>query len=376
MSADDGRGQGQEQRQGGQTQRQGAGGGTTRKGTLIGFNPQRYTPQGLISRVADSCFWFGRYVERAESTARHMRATLHLAIDGELSPRQAWHPALIVAGEEGPFTARHGDEAVADGEAVQRHLVWDDQCIVSLIRSVSAARENARAIRDVLSSDVWEYVNELHLWLHTEAAEAQYRTQRDGFYRHVRQLTQLILGLLRSTMLHDMALDFIWLGVMLERANQTARLLDVHHHAFAEMEEKPGPAQGIVETAVWLALLRALSGVEPFMKTHPGRVTGEAVARFLVSDGRFPRSISYCVHAAHDRFKYLRPEEDEGLPGGESLARFAQLDRWVQSLGADGRDPTKAPGGLHAILTAVVNETATIAETIGRELLGYGGAEQ
>jgi uncharacterized alpha-E superfamily protein len=322
-----------------------------------------HAPTGLISRVADCCFWLGRYVERAESSARVLQTTISLALDGELSPRQCWHPVVVVSGEEPAFLERVGENTLEDGEAVQRYLVWDPDCPVSVQRSVAAGRENARSIREVLSADAWESINELYLWLAGDAARHEFSGHRDGFYRRIRQSTQLALGLLRSTMLHDTALDFTWLGVLIERVGQTARLLDVHHYALTA----GGRAHHVVETSVWLALLRACSGVEPFMKTHAGRVTGAAVAGFLVREPRFPRSIAYCVHSAHERLAAIRPPGDRDLPGGASLERLAALDAWVAALSR-----TPDPAELHAILTHVVDETAAICETIARELLGYG----
>ena len=320
----------------------------------------KHASQGLISRVADGCLWFGRYLERTEAIARELQATLSLALDGELSPRQCWTPTIIVAGEEAAFRAKVGEAALADGEKVQSYMVWSDGCTVSLVRSLGAARENARSIREVLSGDVWESVNELHLWLGSAAASADWRGHRDGFYRRVRSGTQLCLGLLRSTMLHDTALDFIWLGVLLERVGQTARLLDVHHHALVDS----GGTHQVVETLLWMNLLRALSGAEPFMKAYAGHVTGEAVARFLVGEARFPRSVAYCVRSAFERLCAIRPPDDGEPPGDRALDRLRHLDDWVRQL----------PGNLdalHDVLTHVVDETAAICDTIGVELLGH-----
>jgi uncharacterized alpha-E superfamily protein len=324
-------------------------------------------PQGLIARVGDCCLWFGRYVERAESTARELQATLSLALDGELTPRQCWYPLVVVAGEEASFLEHNGDAALDDGDLVQNWLVWDEGCEVSLMRSVGAARENARSIRDVLSADSWEAVNELYLWLGSRRARADWIDDRDGFYRHVRKDTQLCLGLLRSTMLHDTALDFMWLGMLVERVGQTARLLDVHHHAFASLGRSDDAAHQVIETSVWMALLRALSGVEPFMRAHSGRVTGEAVASFLIGEARFPRSIAYCVHSAYQRLCAIRPPLDHDLPGGQALARLRALDAWVQ-----GASWFTAGEPLHDKLTHVVDETAAICDTINRELFGVG----
>lgn len=325
-------------------------------------------PIGLISRVADSCMWFGRYVERSESTARVLQATLSLALDGELSPRRAWHSAVIVAGVEKDVLERFGDGALDDGELIQRHVTWERELPASLCRSVAAARENARAMRDVLSSEVWEAINELHLWLSGESAPRIWQLRRDDFYRRVRHATQLCLGLLRSTMLHDTALDFVWLGMLLERVGQSARLLDVHHHALATDD---GQAHHVVETAVWVALLRACSGVEPFMKTHAGRVSGRRVASFLFGESRFPRSIAYCAHSAYARLCAIRPPEHGELPGGASVDRLRAFDGWVAERAAGlAHDFDRA--SLHQILTHVVDESAAICDTIGTEFLGYG----
>jgi hypothetical protein len=119
-------------------------------------------------------------------------------------------------------------------------------------------------------------------------------------------------------MLHDEPLDFVWLGVLLERVNQTARMLDVHHHAFTQMSRH----HEVVETALWLSLLRALSGSEAYLKRAGGRVSSEGVARFLVSEPAFPRSIAYRP-SAYSRLCDIRPPEAHDLPGGVASSGFA-----------------------------------------------------
>lgn len=308
----------------------------------------------MISRVADHCFWLGRYVERAESTARVLAVTHNLALDGDLTPSQCWQPVLIVAGEEDAYAARHG--APADGEEVMRFLTWDEGVAVSLRSSILWARENARSIREVISLEVWQEVNELHLWLASPESMRQYADNRFGFYRAVLQRTQLVLGLVRSTMLHDEAMDFLWLGVMLERLAQTARFLDVHHHVLTSQRRR----HEVQDTALWISLLRACSGYEPFVKRSQGRVTSAAVARFLVHERQFPRSVSYCAHAALAGFRAMR--DDPALPGAGVLAGLEAL---VALLDAPLDDAS-----LHTLLTQVVDATADVCTTLGRELLG------
>src|SRR5207302_346223 len=114
------------------------------------------------------------------------------------------------------------------------------------------------------------------------------------------------MGLLRGCTLHDAPLDFIWLGLLLERIGHTARILDVHHHALTSADV-PDRTHAIVEVAVWLSLLRACYGFEAFMKTHRGAVTGEAVASFLIFEARFPRGIRHCVRRAREGLEEIQP---------------------------------------------------------------------
>jgi uncharacterized alpha-E superfamily protein len=321
----------------------------------------------MISRVADHCFWFGRYVERAESTARTLAASMSLALDAELPPAQVWRPIVVISGEEARFLDRiaGGDDdhaAWGDAEIVQRFMVWDEDNGVALQRSIIGARWNAFSIREVLSLEAWEATNELHLWIRDPVTHVQYTHHRDAFYRQIRRSTQLTLGLLRSTMLHDEPLDFVWLGVLLERVSQTARMLDVHHHAFTNLPRR----HELVETALWLSLLRALSGSEAYLKRAAGRISSEGVARFLISEDAFPRSIAYCVHSAYDRLCDIRPPDQHDLPGGVSLERLRVLDTWVA---ARQKEPL-AGAAVHDLLTHVVDEVHEICGTLGKELLG------
>jgi len=309
----------------------------------------------MIARVADMCFWFGRYVERAESTARMLASTASMALDAELPAEQVWRPVIVVSGEEAAFREHHNDAAWGDGELVQRFMVWDASNGASLVSSIEGARWNARSIREVLSLEAWEAINELHLWL--PAAQGQYRDHREGFYQQVRRTTQLALGLLRSTMLHDEPLDFIWLGVLLERVSQTARMLDVHHHAFGAFA-----GNELLENGLWLTLLRGLSGSEAYVKKSAGRIGPEGVARFLIAETAFPRSIAYCVHSAYERLCHIRPPEAHSLPGGMSLERLSVLDRWI----AERQNHER----VHELLTHVVDEIHAICALLGQELFG------
>ncbi len=124
----------------------------------------------MISRVADHCFWFGRYVERAESSARLLQATRALVFDTELPVTQCWTPLIIVSGEFENFSERYDAEAAGDGERVQEHLTWSDSG-VSLLAWVRVARERDRVIRDVMSLETREAINELYLFLGRDSSQ-------------------------------------------------------------------------------------------------------------------------------------------------------------------------------------------------------------
>lgn len=318
----------------------------------------------MISRVADHCFWIGRYIERAEHTARVLHVTTTLALDAELTPHQSWAPVIIVFGEEAAFVKKHGEAARGDGEKVQEYMTWDPDNLSSISRSVSAARENARSIREVVSLEVWEIVNELYLYVLSDEGRREYSENRWGFFRNVRKLCALALGFTESTMLHDAPLDFIWLGVELERAGQTARTTDVHHHAFTTLPNK----HEVMDTALWLSLLRCCSGFEPFMKRHRGAVTGQAVAAFLLLEPSFPRSVRHAIQGAYERLASIRPPAEHQLPGGRSLSRMEALSA---ALG-DEAPSQLLDERVHKIVTQVVDETAIICAELSQDLFGYG----
>jgi uncharacterized alpha-E superfamily protein len=324
----------------------------------------------VISRVADHCFWLGRYLERTESTARMLFVSANLSLDTEISASDVWRPVVIVSGEEERFAEQLDVTRAGDGEVVQDYLTWNTASGVSLQASIDAARWNARAMREVISLEVWETVNELHLWLGTDAARTLWAESRYDFYRHIKRQVQLVLGQIHGTMLHNDAMDFIWLGVLLERTGQTARTLDVHYHVLSQLEARAvDPGVGVV---LWPSLLRACSALEPFMKASGGVVRGPRVAEFLLLDREFPRSVRFCVARALGCLGRIRPPEAAHLPGGATLARLGALDAWLRGLSPEGlsRD------GFHDILTHVVDETAQICAALGHEVLGHGDAAQ
>jgi len=314
----------------------------------------------MISRVADHCFWVGRYFDRAESTSRLLQVTRELAFDAELPALECWRPVMIVSGQYPDFVTRFDSEAAGNGEVVQRYMTWAPENPVSIRNAIRAARESARSIREVLSTDIWQATNELYLWFASEEAAQQYLHDRDEVYKHVRRSTQLNLGLVRSTMLHDSPMDFLWLGVLLERVGQTARILDMHHH----MLEGAGAQHQILETALWLSLLRSCSGFDAFMRQHRGRVSRAEVVAFLFFEPRFPRSLRYCVQSAHKIMERLWSDADS-TDSARAIEMMAGLDAW---LGEKSQAPI--PRSIHELLTHVVDEISQVCGAVQHNIFG------
>jgi uncharacterized alpha-E superfamily protein len=322
----------------------------------------------MISRVAEHCFWVGRYLDRAESTARLLQVTRALAFDAEMPTQAVWRPVVTVSGQYPDFSERFGDKAAGQGDAVQRYMTWATENAVSIRSSIWGARESARSIREVLSLDIWQATNELYLWFVSEEAQRTYTLDRDEIYRQIRRQTQLSLGLVRSTMLHDTPMDILWLGVLLERIGQTARILDMHHYLLdgegGKKQEAGAAKHQIVQTALWLSLLRTCSGFEAFMRVHKGRVTGTDAVQFLLFEERFPRSLRYCVRSALGLMRRIWPAELAAI-GGAPLARLAALDAW---LGERKRD--LLPSSIHDLLTHVVDEVALVCSEARHSMSG------
>ena len=235
-------------------------------------------------------------------------------------------------------------------------MTWAPENPASIRNSIRAAREGARSIREVLGHEIWQATNELYLWFAGEDAAASYVHDRDEVYRNVRRSTQLCLGLVRSTMLHDEPMDFLWLGVLLERIGQTARTLDMHHH----IQGAAGGSQPLLQTALWLSLLRACSGFEAFMRREQGRVSREAAVSFLLFEARFPRSLRYCVRSAQALAGRLDASGGKGAVT-PARARLEALDRWL-----DSQEGTEIPLSVHGLLTHLVDEASRPARSCNR----------
>ncbi len=288
-----------------------------------------------------------RYLERAENTARVLEVNHTLLLDFHVPMEEQWRPLLIISGI-------HEYEPEATDENVQGHMTWNADNPFSIISSLSWARENARIIREVISAEMWERMNYYHLWMNSSNARGLYDGNRSEFYAQVRRINQLLHGICDATMSHGEPWEFFRLGKYLERATQTARIMDVKYHTLLPTLEDVGTP---VDNAHWVAILMSCSGYEPFHK-KPRLLPidpGMAVAEFLIFDVEFPRSIRRCLMECHTAAGVI----SAGWPNDVDRT-VDQLASWVDAKGiAD-----VVAYGLHESLTHVVDSVTEIGNSI------------
>lgn len=260
----------------------------------------------MLSRVADAIYWMNRYVERAESVARFVDVNLHLSLDLPRGTSADWSPIIATTGDDELFRSRHGAPA---RDTALRFLTFDRDYPSSILSCLEAARENARSVREVISSEMWERLNKLYLSVR-ETRPAEVLAAPYDFFTHVKQGAALFIGTTYLTMSHNEAWHFGRLGRLVERADKTSRIVDVKCYGLTHPTAPP--EIGAVDDIQWGALLKSASALEMYRKRH-GRITPAKVVAFLLFDREFPRAILHCLHAANDSLQAIvRPSSSSG----------------------------------------------------------------
>jgi len=258
----------------------------------------------MLSRVAESIYWMSRYVERAENLARFIDVTLNLILDQPHGTVQQWDPLVSATGDEKHFAKHYG---IATADNVIRFLSFDRSYPNSILSSLIAARENARTVREAISSESWEQLNEFYHFVR-DASDARVRLDSPSeFFRSVKQYSHLFNGILDATMSHGRGWHFANLGRLIERADKTSRILDVKYFTLLPTVHDVGTT---IDDLQWSAVLRSVSGFEMFRKRYHG-ITVDRVIEFLILDPAFPRAIRYCISNADQSL-----HEISGSPAG------------------------------------------------------------
>ena len=254
----------------------------------------------MLSRVANSVYWMNRQIERAENVARAVETTLDLALDGAISPGRLWNALVCTFGDEADFWARFG---LADQANVITFLAFDQANPNSIASCLQAARENARTVRDMISTPMWEEVNKAHLYVRAAAAANREVDHPREFLDEVKRASQLITGVADATMSHGEAWHFARMARLIERADKTSRVLDVEHYFQPAAALVALPSSGDDDAGTdpvqWSAVLESASALEMYRKVH-GAVSRRSVADFLIFDRAFPRAMHFCLTKAEE----------------------------------------------------------------------------
>jgi uncharacterized alpha-E superfamily protein len=245
----------------------------------------------MLSRSADAVNWMARLVERAENVARFVDVNLILTLElkDEAGP---WEPIVWTTGDQDDFKARYG---APTRENVIHFLTFDTKNPNSILSCLFSARENARSIREIISSEMWEHINQSYLAVRDAATQELGVKGTHDLFTRVKRDSHLFCGIMDATMTHGEAWHFGNIGRHLERADKTSRILDVKYYILLPNTKDVGSP---LDDLQWSALLRSASALEMYRKKRRRRITPQDVVAFLVLDTEFPRSIRYCLREA------------------------------------------------------------------------------
>jgi uncharacterized alpha-E superfamily protein len=306
----------------------------------------------MLSRTADHLYWMARYTERAENTARMLDVNVQTALlpQSDADAQGAWRAILGISELQQAYDSRHARLAPRD---VIDFMVRDPSNPSSIAACLNGARENARAVRGTLTTEVWEVQNQTWLDLQYKLRDRLHERDPGQFFEWVKYRSHLSRGVTIGTMLQDEAVHFIRLGTFLERADNTARILDVKYHG-------GGEESGRRDFYYWAALLRSVSGFEIYRKIYRDVITPERVAEMLMLRPDMPRSLLACMEAVVSNLHAVSnaaSAETERLAGQlHAELRFARADDILQ-------------GGLHDYLTAFLRRIYELGNRVSRDFL-------
>jgi len=316
----------------------------------------------MLSRTADHLFWMARYTERAENTARMLDVNVQTAMlpQSAEDAEQGWRATLGISELQSAFDDKYG---LFDAADVLDFMVRDPDNPSSIAACLTEARENARAVRGTLTTEMWEIQNQTWLDMQERLDSGLLQSDPSQFFEWVKYRSHLSRGVTLGTMLKDEAIHFIRLGTFLERADNTARILDVKFHA-AKLAQ-PGDEAAQRDFYYWAALLRSVSGFEIYRKVYRDVITRGRVAELLMLRGDMPRSLLACMDEVVNNLREVRNEASSGT------------ERFAGKLHAElkfGHIDDILAAGLHDTLTTFLGNIYELGNRVSRDFLVPLGA--
>ena len=317
----------------------------------------------MLSRTADHLFWMSRYTERAENTARLLDVNYQTSLlpQSTADAKAGWRGLLSISELMPAYTARYGDDI--NPRSVMDFMVRDEKNPSSTISCLKNARENARAVRGTLTTEVWETANQTWLEVIRLLSNGDFERDPSQFLEWVKFRSHLSRGVTAGTMLQDEAFHFLRLGTFLERADNTARLVDVKFHAI--QSDFPSAVDEDDEEQThdfyhWSAILRSVSAFEVYRKVYRDVIKPERVAELLILRADMPRSLLACMNGVMGNLAMVTSD-----PLSETQRRAGKLRADLQF----ARIEEILEAGLHAFLIQFLDRVNELGALISREFL-------
>ncbi|MET1755168.1 alpha-E domain-containing protein [Novosphingobium sp. RD2P27] len=310
----------------------------------------------MLGRAANGVYWMARYLERAENTARLIDVGFHLALTrgSRASQEEEWRSVLTTTGQEAGFVAHHHE---LSGPLVFNYLLRDRENVGSVLQMVEAARTNARVVRTSITNEVWEAVNETWMVMRELLARPVRETNLGEVLTTIRRQAALVRGAMEGSMLRNEVFNFSRIGTFIERADNTARILDVKYYVLLPSVAWVGSS---LDNVQWDTLLRSVAGNRAYSWLNAGTMDPREIACFLILDSRFPRSLAFCFDKLGSNMAGLARQY-----GGETRAH--QLLRDAGSRLHDLSIEQIFESGLHEFLQDYIGRTYRIGEAIAAD---------
>ena len=314
----------------------------------------------MLSRIADSLFWMARYMERAEDTARILDVNYHMMIERSTQAyRLRWDPLVAITGEQERFETLYSEGTPRN---VFEFLAFSPENPSSIVQCVTQVRENARTIRDRISRELWEDINSLYHNVTRFNPEEEMAVGPHRFCSAIRFGSHSFHGVADDTLPHDEGWNFLQAGRALERAEMTARIVDVEYHKLVD-----APATG--DTAgnhQWMAVLKSVAAYEFYRRQYRAGIQPEKVAELLVLHAQHPRSIRFNIATLQQSLRAISGTS----PGSYADEAERLTGKLLESLRYDRIEDIFARG-FHPFLDDLQKTCRSIGEQIARTYFYY-----
>ncbi|KCZ63411.1 hypothetical protein L53_09075 [Hyphomonas sp. L-53-1-40] len=305
----------------------------------------------MLGRTASGLFWMARLLERAENTSRLVEAGFRMALTRTQPGEEEWRSVLVTAGCCDAYLARHD---TITGDKVADFALRDRSNPSSVMSSLHAARENARMTRTALTREMWEAINDFWMAVRDALKRAPSETDLPEILTMIRQQGAQVRGATTGTMLRNDIYNFILLGIMFERADNTARILDTKYYVLLPSSASVGSS---LDNVQWEMILRSASAERSFHWLNGGNITPRAIADFLIFDTRMPRSLAYCYDTITHQLDCLFRQYCQRL-GTHDLAESLEASLTATTI------ERVFENGLHEFLSDFLRRNASLSAQI------------